>query len=227
MQQSQNYFSINPFFINSAVKQRGVSKSVFIESNVHFILQLATVYLVKKDADKTTDKLTEVLLNDLIHDTLKANFVNESHLEPLLSKEALSYSPQLWRILSLDERFPIEKLADTFEVVFNIDSAIAFRMIWASWARSIYRDHLDRFVSFAEKIMNVNPCNNEEETALIGIHAIEKFCQSFRLPMTLEDLDPSPTDTDLAELSNQIVNQESIVSEKDRKTIRTILAGLS
>lgn len=225
MRQPQDYTAINPVFIESAVKQNSGLKSDFIESNVHFILQLATAYLVNETPALTTDKLTEILLKYLIHDTLKTNFVGDDRLEPRSAKEALNHSPQLWTILSLDKHLPVQKIAFALGQFFNLSTTTALRIIWSSWARSVYRDHLDRFVSFAENIMNIAHCDNMEEMALKGIHAVEKFCHSSHLPMTFEELDIFPDEADLEELITNILRQESLIPETCRTTIRLILTS--
>lgn len=185
------------------IDQPDVTKEEFIEANIQFILQLATVYLAKCEHTTVTDKLTEALLRDLMHTTLKVNYVQNKRLEPTASIKAFSYSPQLCKVLSLDKNFPIQKITHDVSRYFDLSEAAAWSIIWPNWARSIYRKQLERFVLFAENIMNVDSCENEEETALKGIHAMEKFFQILRLPTNFEALGIYPTDYELKQLSQK------------------------
>ena len=76
-------------------------------------------------------------------------------------------------------------------------------MIWPNWARSIYRKQLDRFILFAENIMIVDSCENEEAIALKGIHAMENFFKILRLPTNFEESGIFPTDDELEQLSER------------------------
>lgn len=181
-----------------------VTKEEFIEANSQFILQLATVYLAKCEHTTVTDKLTEALLRDLMHTTLKVNYVQSERMEPTVSIRAFGYSPQLYKVLSLDKNFPIQKITHEISRHFVLSEAAAWSIIWPNWARSIYRKQLERFVLFAENIMNVDSCENEEETALKGIHAMEKFFQILRLPTNFEALNIYPTDYELKQLSKKV-----------------------
>lgn len=190
------------------IYQPDVTTEEFIEANIPFILQLATAYLAQSECIAVTDKLTEVLLQDLMHTTLKVNYVQNKRWEPTASIRALGYSPQLYKVLSLDKNFPIQKISHEVSRYFDLSEAAALSIIWPNWARSIYRKQLERFVLFAENIMNVDSCENNEETALKGIHAMENFFQLLRLPTNFEALGIYPTDYELEQLSQKVGGAE-------------------
>lgn len=190
------------------IDQADVTTKEFIDCNIPYILQLATAYLTQSERVTVTDKLTEVLLQDLMHTTLIANNVQNEQSEPTTSIKAIGYSPQLLKVLNLDKNFPIQKIAHEVSRYFDLSKAAALSIIWPNWARFIYRKQLERFVLFAENIMNVDSCENEEETALKGIHAMEKFFQLLRLPTNFEALGIYPTDYELEQLSQKVGGAE-------------------
>lgn len=179
------------------INQPDVALEEFIERNIPFILQLATVYLAQSDHINVTDKLTEMLLQDLLHTTLGAKDFQNERTEPTASIKALGYLPPLGNVLSLDKSFPIQKITHEVSRYFDLSEAATWSIIWPNWARSIYRKQLERFALFAENIMDIESCENKEETALKGIHAMKKIFQILRLPTNFEALGVYPTDNEL------------------------------
>lgn len=186
-----------------SIDQTDVAKKEFVEANIPFILQFATVYLAECEHTTITDKLTEALLRDLIHTTLNINDVQHTRLDPPSPIKALGYSPQLCQVLSLDKISPIQKITHEVSRYFDLSEAAAWSIIWPNWARSIYRKQLERFVLFAENIMDIGSRENKEETALTGIHAMENFFQILHLPTNFEALRIYPADHEFERLSQK------------------------
>lgn len=185
------------------INQADVTTEEFLDQNIPFILQLVTAYLAQSEHITITDKLMELLLQDLMHTTFKVNNIQNEQMEAARSIKAIGYSPQLWRVLNLDENFSIQKITREVSRYFGLSEAAAWSMIWPNWARSIYRKQLDRFILFAENIMIVDSCENEEAIALKGIHAMENFFKILRLPTNFEESGIFPTDDELEQLSER------------------------
>lgn len=185
MERSQYYPTISPRFIEETA----------IENNVYFLLHLTTVYLTKGERPVIIDKLFQALLKDMMTTT------SPYYIEGM---GRLSRTPELFTQL------PVQKIALGLSKAFDLSPGAALNIIWPNWARSVYQEHLQRFVDFAVNIMNVAPCNSDEETALKGIHAMEKFCRGFHFPATLEDAGIFLTDTEMSELIKSCLPQEEV-----------------
>lgn len=185
MERSQYYPTISPRFIEETA----------IENNVYFLLHLTTVYLTKGERPVIIDKLFQALLKDMMTTTSQYSIERTG---------LLSRTPELFTNL------PVQKMALGLSKAFDLSPGAALNIIWPNWARSIYQEHLQRFVDFAVNIMNVAPCSSDEETALKGIHAMEKFCRSLHLPATLEETGIFLTDTEMSELIKSCLQQEKM-----------------
>ena len=127
-------------------------------------------------------------------------------LEAHVGKDAI----KLARTPELFIQLPVQKMALGLSKAFDLSPAAAVSIVWPNWARSNYQEHLQRFVDFAVNIMNVAPSSSDEETALKGIHAMEKFCRGFHFPATLEDAGIFLTDTEMSELIKSCLPHEKM-----------------
>lgn len=188
------------FIINSI----NSAKEHFLSNNVQLILQLATVYLTSNQHTAITDRLTEALLRELMDTTLKIQLNQVSQLDPLSVLDMVGYSPQLRSV----HNAPLQKVTHELSQSFGLSKTAALSIAWPTWARSIYRDQLDRFALFAENVLAVDPSSCQKETALKGIHAVEHFFHVLHLPTSLEDLDICLTDVEFDRLIQKIANPE-------------------
>ena len=78
--------------------------------------------------------------------------------------------------------------------MFDVTHGAGLAAIWSSWARYVYKDCLPRFVRYAVKVMGVTPGENDEETALKGIEAMEAFYHRIGMPINMRELGIAPTD---------------------------------
>ncbi|WP_298068515.1 iron-containing alcohol dehydrogenase [uncultured Mailhella sp.] len=88
------------------------------------------------------------------------------------------------------------KLEHELSGLFDVAHGAGLSAIWGSWARFVYPCNLERFVSFATRVMSV-PRGDDEETALRGIAAMEDFFRSIHMPTTLTELGVRPTDAEI------------------------------
>ena len=83
---------------------------------------------------------------------------------------------------------------------YDVTHGAGLAALWGSWARYVYRDALDRFVRFADKVFGIRPVFGETETgqeartaaeeaaALAGIEALEAFFRRIGMPTNLSEL---------------------------------------
>ena len=75
--------------------------------------------------------------------------------------------------------------------------------VWGSWARYVYKECLGRFKKFAINVMNVEEVGSDEEIALKGIEAMEKFYHSIGMPTSIKELGLELSDADIEKLADQ------------------------
>ena len=117
-------------------------------------------------------------------------------------------------------------LEHELSALFNVAHGAGLAAIWPSWALYVYRFCLDRFVSFALNVMQVNPGASDEETALNGIEAMKQFYIRIGMPITMKELGIDPTEEQMrfmahqcAELSGGHRGQARSLDEEDMLNI--------
>ena len=86
--------------------------------------------------------------------------------------------------------------------MFDVTHGAGLAAIWGSWARYVYRECLDRFVSFAINVMGVPGSGTPEDIALAGIEAMEDFYRSIHMPTCFSELGISPTQEQLEKMAH-------------------------
>ena len=97
--------------------------------------------------------------------------------------------------------FASHKLEHELSGMFDVTHGAGLAAIWPSWARYVYKNCLERFVKFAINVMQVDPGANDEETALKGIAATEKFFKEIGMPTNLPELGINPTDDQIEQMA--------------------------
>ena len=85
--------------------------------------------------------------------------------------------------------------------------------LWGSWARYVYRDALDRFVRFADKVFGIKVPEDamagdpgalaaaREKAAIAGIEALEAFFRRIGMPTSLSELGLQVSEEDCRKLA--------------------------
>lgn len=97
--------------------------------------------------------------------------------------------------------FMSHKLEHELGGMFDVTHGAGLAAIWPSWARYVYKDCLPRFVKYAKNVMGVTTGDSEEETALLGIKAMEEFYHSIGMPVNLKELGIHPTEEQIREMA--------------------------
>ena len=87
--------------------------------------------------------------------------------------------------------------------VYDVAHGAGLAAVWGSWARYVYKECLGRFKKFAINVMNVEEVGNDEEIALKGIEAMEKFYHSIGMPTSIKELGLELSDADIEKLADQ------------------------
>ena len=87
--------------------------------------------------------------------------------------------------------------------VYDVAHGAGLAAVWGSWARYVYKECLGRFKKFAINVMNVEEVGNDEEIAVKGIEAMEKFYHSIGMPTSIKELGLELSDADIEKLADQ------------------------
>ncbi len=75
--------------------------------------------------------------------------------------------------------------------LFDVTHGAGLAAIWATWARYVYKEDLDRFVSFATDVFGIPAPKSEAErddVANAGIDAMEQFFRDIKMPVSIREL---------------------------------------
>ena len=97
--------------------------------------------------------------------------------------------------------FMSHKLEHELGGMFDVTHGAGLAAIWPSWARYVYKYCLPRFVKYAKNVMSVTAGGSDEETALLGIKAMEEFYHSIGMPVNLKELGIHPTEEQIREMA--------------------------
>jgi len=89
------------------------------------------------------------------------------------------------------------KLEHELGGLYDVTHGAGLAAIWGSWARYVYKNCLPRFKRFAINVMGIVENGTEEEIALKGIEAMEKFYREIHMPTNLRELGVEPTEEEL------------------------------
>ena len=98
--------------------------------------------------------------------------------------------------------FASHRLEHELGALYDVTHGAGLTAVWGSWARYVYKDCLPRFVRFAANVMGVEPQASDEETALLGIAAMEDFFRSIGMPTNLKELGVRPSEEDILLLAH-------------------------
>lgn len=85
--------------------------------------------------------------------------------------------------------------------LFDVAHGAGLAAIWGSWARYVYKAAPHRFEKFAINVMGIAPGQDQQETILQGISAMEQFYRDINMPTSLTELGVSPTDEQIAHMA--------------------------
>lgn len=87
--------------------------------------------------------------------------------------------------------------------MFDVSHGAGLAAIWATWARYVYKDNMERFAKFGKGVFNLSPDMETEECALETIKLMEKYFSSINMPTSIRELKIDPTDAQLREMARK------------------------
>lgn len=82
--------------------------------------------------------------------------------------------------------FSVHQLGHEISAMFDITHGESLSSLWATWARYVYKQDIDRFVYFANMVWDIE--GTGEEVALKGIDALERYLKQLNMPICIPEL---------------------------------------
>lgn len=97
------------------------------------------------------------------------------------------------------------KIEHELSGLFDLAHGAGLAAVWGSWARYVSREKPERFVRFAQHVMQVSGAGTDQEMALAGIEAFEDFCRAIGMPTCIRELGIEPTEAQLREMAEKCI----------------------
>ena len=161
-------------------------------------------YLGHGDTMELTDAMAEGLLRTVMKDAviLRDDPKNYDARAEVMWASSLSHNG-LTGCGSDGGDWASHRLEHEIGGMFDVAHGAGLAAIWGSWARYVYRERPDRFAKLAVNVLGVKPAATDEETALLGIAAMEDFYRSIHMPTNMRELGLNVTDEQLEELADK------------------------
>lgn len=79
-------------------------------------------------------------------------------------------------------------ISHEISALYGTTHGVTLGIIFPAWMKYVYKENLDRFVKFANRVFNISTeGKSEEDIALEGIQAFESFLRDIGLPISFEE----------------------------------------
>lgn len=148
------------------------------------------MYFTKSQNVLITDSLLEAVMKTIyeLGATVYENPNDYDNASQIMwaSTTAHNYSLGVGRI----QEWTVHLIEHELSGLYDIPHARGLAIIMPAWMKHVYKEDVERFARFANKIFNVEVnFDNLEETALKGIKAYENWLNAFDMPKSLGDYD--------------------------------------
>ena len=165
---------------------------------VDILMHTMERYFVPGDAMEITDSIAEALMKTVMVNAkiLKKDPQNYKARADVMWASSLSHNG-LTGCGQGNGDWATHGLEHELSALYDVAHGAGLAAIWGSWARYVHKDCLPRFKKFATNVMGIEAGSSEEETAIKGIEAMEDFYHSIDMPISIKELNVSPTEKEL------------------------------
>lgn len=174
-------------------------------------------YFIPDQSNQMTDEIAEGLLRTVIANGKTA--VKDSHdynaMSEIMWCGSISHNDMTG--LGRKKDFSVHKLGHALGARFDCAHGASLTAVWGSWAEYVYRNDIDRFCHYGEKVWGL--CTeNKEETARQAIACTVNYFREIGMPVSLGELGIGiQEDSVLRELALDATQNDSIVLSVIRK----------
>ncbi len=106
--------------------------------------------------------------------------------------------------------FSVHKLGMALSAFYNYTHGATLSAVWASWARYLYKDAVERFALYARNVWDIKEAD-DDKAALMGIDATEAFYREIGIPASLSELGlKDPDDETLKKLAMHATMNDTV-----------------
>ncbi len=102
--------------------------------------------------------------------------------------------------------------------MFDVAHGAGLTAVWGSWARYVFRDSPERFEKLFTRVLAIEPKEDQEETILAGIEAMENFFRDIGMPTNMHELGVDPSPEQIEEMAEKC----SITTKDHLGTVRVL-----
>lgn len=160
-------------------------------------------YFTNEKNVAVTDRLSEGLLKTIIESAPKAikNPLDYDARAEIMWAGTLAHNDLLGT--GREEDWSSHMIEHELSALFDVAHGAGLSVIFPAWMKYVYKENIERFVQFAERVWDVPLSPSREETALAGIEKTKSFFQSIGLPVTLKGL--GITDSSFSQMAENCI----------------------
>lgn len=143
-------------------------------------------YFAKEKNNFMTDYIAEGLLKDVMNNAPKMLTDSTDYVSHSEIMYCGSISHNDLTGLGRTKDFSVHKFGHELSGKYGVTHGASLTAMWASWARYVYTDDIDRFVHLGKVLFNIEKTG--ELGAVETIDKMEQFFYSLRLPISLSQL---------------------------------------
>ena len=143
-------------------------------------------YFIPNQSNRMTDEIAEGLLRTVI-DSGRISIKNPNNydaMSELMWAGSLSHNNLTG--LGRNKDFSVHKLGHALSARFDCAHGASLSAVWSAWAEYVYRNDIDRFCHFGEKVWGITAAG--EEGARAAIKATTDYFRELEMPTSLPEL---------------------------------------
>lgn len=172
---------------------------------VDILMHTMERYFTNGETSDLTDSLAESLLKTVMHygKVLVTDPNNYKARAEIMWAGSLSHNGLMGCGTKDNGDWSTHKLEHELSGMYDVAHGAGLAAIWATWARYVYKDRTDRFLKFAQNVMEIPYTTDDDTTINLGINKMEEFFKSINMPTSLKELGLTPTAEELIEMSKK------------------------
>ena len=165
-------------------------------------------YFAKEKNNVMTDYIAEGLLKDVMDHAItmlthKTDYVSHSEI---MYCGCISHNDLTG--LGRTKDFSVHKFGHELSGKYGVTHGASLTAMWASWARYVYKDDVDRFAHLGKVLFNIE--EQGELGAVATINKMEQFFYSLHLPINLSQLTGDVlSEQELVELTDMCTDNDT------------------
>lgn len=172
---------------------------------VDILMHTMERYFTSQGTSSLTDSLAESLLKTVMHygQVLMNNPNDYNARAEIMWAGSLSHNGLMGCGTKDNGDWSTHKLEHELSGMYDVAHGAGLAAIWSSWARYVYKENPERFLKFAQNVMEILYTKDDDTTINLGINKMEEYFKSLNMPTRITELGIKPVAEDLIEMSKK------------------------